>query len=82
MDRAFLGIRRSDVAALLDEVEDEHGARQADDVLAIVRGIMNWSAPATTIMSPPIVKGMRRTNPKARRASVCSMMTKSAPSGR
>src|SRR5262249_6657785 len=28
--RAFLEIRRSDVAALLDEVEDDHGARQSD----------------------------------------------------
>src|SRR5262249_23510123 len=33
--RAFLAVRRSDVAALLDEVEDDHGARQADYVLAI-----------------------------------------------
>src|SRR5262245_10745774 len=42
--RAFLDIRRSDVAALLDEVEDDHGARQADYVLAITRQIMNWYA--------------------------------------
>jgi hypothetical protein len=36
-DRAFLDIRRSDVASLLDEIEDDHGARQTDYVLAIVR---------------------------------------------
>src|SRR5262245_49317735 len=29
-ERAFLAIRRSDVAALLDTVQDDHGARQAD----------------------------------------------------
>jgi integrase len=65
-DRAFLGVRRSDVAALLDEVEDDHGARQADYVLAIVRGIMNWYATRHDNYVPPIVKGMRRTNPKER----------------
>src|SRR5215208_2573036 len=43
-DRPFLSIRRSDVAALLDRVEDEHGAKQADYVLSAVRGIMNWFA--------------------------------------
>jgi integrase len=65
-DRAFLNIWRSDVAALLDEVEDDHGARQADYVLAIVRGIMNWYATRHDNYVPPIVKGMRRTNPKER----------------
>ena len=65
-DRAFLGIRRSDVAALLDDVEDNHGARQADYVLAIVRGVMNWFATRHDNYVPPIVKGMRRTNPKER----------------
>jgi len=67
--RAFLGIRRSDVAALLDEVEDDHGARQADYVLAIVRGVMNWYATRHDDYVPPIVKGMRRTNPKERARS-------------
>jgi integrase len=65
-DRAFLEIRRSDVAALFDEVEDDHGARQADYVLAIVRGIANWYATRHNNYQPPIVKGMRRTNPKER----------------
>jgi integrase len=65
-DRAFLDIKRSDVAALLDEVEDDHGARQADYVLAIVRGVMNWYATRHDDYVPPIVKGMRRTDPKER----------------
>jgi integrase len=67
--RAFLDIRRSDVAALLDEVEDDHGARQADYVLALVRGISNWYATRHDNYVPPIVKGMRRTNPKERERS-------------
>jgi Arm DNA-binding domain/Phage integrase family len=64
--RAFLDIRRSDVVALLDAVEDDHGARQADAVLDIVRAIMNWYAIRTDGYAPPVVKGMRRTSTKAR----------------
>jgi integrase len=67
--RAFLDIRRSDVAALLDEVEDDHGARQADYVLALVRGVMNWYATRHDVYVPPIVRGMRRTSPKERARS-------------
>jgi integrase len=68
-DRAFVDIRRSEVAALLDEVEDDHGARQADYVLAIVRQIMGWYATRHDSYVPAIVKGMRRTNPKERARS-------------
>jgi integrase len=63
-DRAFLDIRRSDVAALLDAVEDGHGARQADLVLTVVRSIMNWQAARTDDYTPPVIRGMRRQNPK------------------
>ena len=65
-DRPFLDIRRSDVARLLDEVEDDHGGRQADYVLAIVSGIMNFYASRADDYAAPIVRGMRRTNPKER----------------
>jgi integrase len=65
-DREFASIRRSDVAALLDKVEDNQGARQADHVLAIVRGIMNWYAARNDDDAVSIVRGMRRTNPKER----------------
>ena len=64
--RPFLDLKRSDVAALLDEVEDDHGGRQADYVLAITRGIMNWYASRSDDFDPPLVSGMRRTNPKER----------------
>ncbi len=63
-ERAFLGIRRSDVVALLDRVEDNHSARQADCVLTVVRSIMNWYATRHDDYHPPIVRGMRRQNPK------------------
>ena len=68
-DRPFLDIRRSDVAALLDHIEDNHGGRQADYALAIVRGIMNWYASRSDNYSPPIVRGMRRTSSKERARS-------------
>lgn len=69
-DREFLGIRRSDVAALLDNVEDDHGARQADYCLNVVRSIMNWQAArAHDDYRPPIVRGMRRQSPHAQARS-------------
>ncbi|ESY20716.1 integrase family protein [Mesorhizobium sp. LNJC394B00] len=64
--REFVSIRRGDVAALLDKIEDENGARQADSVLAIVRGISNWFAARNDDYVSPIVRGMRRTTPKDR----------------
>jgi integrase len=64
-DRVFLSIRRSDVAALLDEIEDDHSARQADAVLTVVRSMMNWFATRHDDYTPPIVRGMRRQSPHA-----------------
>jgi integrase len=65
-ERNFVSIRRSDVAALLDTVQDEHGARSADYVLAVVRGLMNWFAARNDDYASPITRGMARTNPRAR----------------
>jgi integrase len=62
--RPFLSIRRSDVTALLDDVEDDHSARQADAVLTVVSSIMNWFATRHDDYQPPIIRGMRRQNPK------------------
>jgi integrase len=63
-DRAFLSIQRSDIATLLDRVEDHHSARQADCVLTVVRSIANWYASRHDGYQPPFVRGMRRQNPK------------------
>ena len=62
--RDFTSIKRKDVADLLDHIEDEHGARQADYALSVIRQIGNWYATRDDNYSTPIVKGMRRTNPK------------------
>jgi integrase len=64
--RDFELIKRSDVAALLDRVEDECGPVAADKVLAVVSGICNWYATRHDTYQTPIVRGMRRSNPKER----------------
>jgi integrase len=64
-EREFESIRRSDVTRLLDHVEDNHGARQADVVLTIIRAICNWYAPRSDDYTTPIVRGMRRSEPEA-----------------
>lgn len=62
-DRNFVDVKRSDVAKLLDKVEDKHGARAADYVLNVVRSIANWYAARTDDYVPPIARGMRRQAP-------------------
>jgi integrase len=63
--REFESLRRSDVARLLDHVEDNHGRRQADVVLSIVRAIGNWHASRNDEYVSPFVRGMNRADPEA-----------------
>ena len=64
--RTFTTIRRGDITALLDGIEDSSGASQADAVLAVIRGISNWYATRHEDYVSPFVKGMRRTVPAKR----------------
>ncbi len=66
-DRQFVDIRRNDVAALLDYVEDEHGPRQADLVLAYLRKLFGWYEARDEDYRSPIVRGMRRDRPSERK---------------
>ena len=59
--REFTTIRRSDIVALLDEIEDDHGAPQADLVLGIIRRTMFWFASRHDDYVPPLVRGMQRS---------------------
>jgi integrase len=59
--RPIAEIKRSDVIKLLDTVEDNNGARMADEVLMIVRKLMNWHASRSDDFRSPIVRGMART---------------------
>lgn len=65
--RDFRSIRRNDIALLLDDVQDNHGDRQADYVLSIVRQIANWFAARDSDYISPIIRGMRRSNPTDRK---------------
>lgn len=67
--RDFVEIRRSDVAALLDHVEDNHGRRMADVVLGVVRGSMFFFARRADDYSPPLIPGMGR-DPRVARSRV------------
>ena len=63
--RDFASLRRSDVAELLDHVEDNSGRHQADYVLAIVRSICNFQVQRDETYVSPIVRGMRRVDRKS-----------------
>jgi integrase len=65
-ERDFISIKRSDVAALLDHLQDEHGSRLADLCLAYVRGVANWFASRDDDYVSPFVRGMRRHENGAR----------------
>jgi integrase len=62
--RDFTSIKRGDVAKLLDQVEDNSGARSADQVLSVISGIANWYAKRCDDYASPIIRGMKRHGTK------------------
>lgn len=64
--RDFKSIRRGDVAALLDKIEDANGPAAADFTLAAIRMICAWYETRNEEYASPIIRGMRRTNAKER----------------
>jgi integrase len=65
-DHIFVELRRSDIAALLDVIEDKHGARQADVVLTTLRSIASWVHKRDDSYTPPFARGMRRASREGR----------------
>jgi integrase len=65
-DRPIADIKRGDVARLLDQIEDDHGASMADAVLSVIRSVMAWYEARQDDYRSPIVKGMRRTTQEQR----------------
>jgi integrase len=59
--RPIAGIRRVDLAELLDHIEDKHGARQSNIVLTVARSICNFHAARDDHYVPPFVRGMKRS---------------------
>jgi integrase len=64
--RDFTSIKRSEIATLLDAIQDESGPAAADRTLTILGSIFNWFAARHDDYNSPIVRGMRRTKPKER----------------
>jgi integrase len=58
--RPIDGIRRSEIARLLDRIEENSGAPMADRVLAILRRIMDRYAIRNDDFRSPIIRGMTR----------------------
>ena len=69
------------MTALLDQVEDDHGARQADMVLAVVRKMMNWHASRQDDYVSPIARNMNRVKAADRARKRVPRMTSCAPCG-
>lgn len=73
-DMLFLDIRRRTVADLLDKIEDRKagpsgklgGPSQADHTLAYLSKLFAWYQARDDDYISPIVRGMRRTNPRER----------------
>jgi integrase len=70
--KRFRDIRRGDVAVLLDTIEDRHGKRMADIVLAYIRKLANWYAARNDDYSSPIVSGMGRNGGDHKRTRTLS----------
>jgi integrase len=60
--KPFRELRRTDVTALLDQIEDKHGKGQADYCLCVIRKMMNWYASRNDEYISPVVRGMGRRN--------------------
>jgi integrase len=65
-DKVAAKLKRSDIVALLDGIEDNHGAAMADGALMVVRRICNWHAARDDDFRSPIVRGMGRSNATGR----------------
>jgi integrase len=61
-DRNFVDLRRSDIAMLLDAIEDQHGPAMADAVLSTLRSIASWVQSRDDSYVPPFARGMRRVS--------------------
>ena len=65
-ERIFAELKRSDIAKLLDDIEDNSGPQMADSVLSTLRSIGRWVQTRNDDYTAPFVSRMART-PKAQR---------------
>ena len=59
-DRVFVAVRRSDIAALLDDVASANGKAMADQILKVFGAIASWWSKREDDYRSPVVRGMRR----------------------
>jgi integrase len=59
-NKPFRDIKRSEVTDLIDQIQDKHGARMADVVLAILRKLMHWYESRDDDYRSPVPRGVRR----------------------
>jgi integrase len=64
--RPITEVRRSEIARLLDHVEDVAGPAAADKIYGILHRIAGWHSTRDDDFRSPLVKGMKRTKPKER----------------
>ena len=76
-DRIFVEIRRGDVTALLDMIEDKHGPAMADAILTTLSSIAGWVQKRNDDYVPPFVRGMRRVPKEIHDVRECSATTRS-----
>jgi hypothetical protein len=60
-ERSFIDIKRSEIASLLDDIEDNHGPRQADLVMTVMRCISDWYIQRDDDYVSPFVRNMKAT---------------------
>jgi integrase len=65
-DRLLSDIRRSEIAAYLDQVEDTSGPHAAEAGLKVLRSIMRWWESRDDDFRPLQMRGMSRINSKGR----------------
>ena len=80
-DRDLVAIGRAELTALLDQIEDRHGQRQADRCSTIIRAVTNWHTVRMDGYHPPVVRGMRRQSPAAQARARVLDDVEIAPSG-
>jgi hypothetical protein len=65
----FKHLRRSDIVAFLDRIEDRHGPHTADAVLSTLRSIAGWLQSRDDGYVLPFTRGMRRVPARQRQRS-------------
>jgi integrase len=71
-DKPIGSIKRSEIVAMLDKIEDHNGPRAADVALGVLRRILHWHEQRTDEFRSPVIRGMgnRQDNVEHRRERI------------